>query len=403
MIIRTIFLKVISSFAGLIILHSTTAFSQSPSINNHVIITNDLSDSTLTSFIENSISKSQFIVIGEEHGYSENNLITEFIFDLAYAEGYRFLGIETDSIAAKIIERCAKDEKPQRAAEILHRNYPFSIPFYNSPNDYTFFENIVSKGGQLWGVDQSFMTQFRLNFSELIKSTDNETLKNELTHLETEAHDCFKRAIDNRNFQAPFIFRYSDSVHTNLINLCNSPKDKRVLQLLKTSKDIYSYNFTNQHYENNLQRSNLMKMNFLHYYRDSRSQNHFPKVVFKLGGNHTSRGLNSSNICDLGNLLSETAFMNGMSSVHITLQGIKGEKLVGNPFSESPSINYDNSTEIPPELVELILNSEFKYFVLDLAPLRQKSFQWSEELTEVLFKYDIIIYVNNTTANNPYH
>ncbi|NQZ75321.1 MAG: hypothetical protein HRT61_04310 [Ekhidna sp.] len=384
----------LSFFLGLIM-----ANSQTIAIQDYVIATNNLRDPECVSVLRSEISKSQFIIIGEEHGYKENSEITDFFFELSQPLGFNYLCIETDSIAAYVIEGIAQAEDPIASFRALNEHYPISIPFYNSPDDYTLFKKVVSHGGEIWGIDQSFMTQFRLNFSKLIETSRNESLKAELIKLEKKAHAGFGRALANRDFQAPFIFQYSDSLHNSLLSLSQSPREKRVLDLLRKSKEIYSYNFANRQYKNNLYRSYLMKDNFLSYYRKSQTKNSTPKVIFKLGANHTARGLNSTNVYDIANLLSELAVMNEMSSTHIYLKGIKGSKAIANPFSPSPTKSYNNESEIPAEVKELIKASDFKYFVLDLKPLREQAEKYSDKLAELVFKFDVAIFVDNTMAS----
>lgn len=361
---------------------------------------NDLGDSSLVPIFVREISKSQFLILGEEHGYKENSEITDFFFKISMPLGYKYLCIETDSIAAGIIEQCAKAQDPLSLARKLDEDYPFSIPFYDSPDDYPLFKNVVSNGGNLWGIDQSFMTQFRLNLSQLNNITNNRSLRNELTNLEEAAHASFARAIENRDFRAPFIFQYSDSLHHSLLKMCESPSQKKILSMLHRSKEIYLYNFTNRQYLNNLHRSNLMKDNFLSYYRNSPEST--PKVIFKLGMNHSGRGLNSTNVYDISNLLSELATVNGMTSTHIFLKGIKGNKSIANPFADVSTTSYDSTSKIPTEVLEVIKESSFKYYVIDLKPLRNQSRLYSDKLRKLMFQFDIIIFINDTMAKQTF-
>lgn len=373
-------------------------YSQTLSIKDHITMTNDLSDVSLLSFFKDEISNSQFILIGEEHGYKENSEITDLFFKLSQPFGYKYLCIETDAIAAQLIEDISNSKAPIINAQKLNQDFPFSIPFYNSPDDYRFFKNVVSNGGEIWGIDQSFMTQFRLNFSYLNSVTTNESLKEKLTKLENEAKARFQMAVKNRDFRAPFIFKYSDSLHNNLLLMCESPIEKKIIQSLKKSKEIYSFNFMNRPYLNNLYRSQLMKDNFLSFYKKSEDMGSKPKVIFKLGANHSGRGLNATNVYDVSNLLSELAIINGMSSTHILLKGIKGDKSIANPFADKSVMSYDNHSEIPIEVLELIKIHDFKYFILDLKPLREKAQIYSDNLSEMIYKFDVIIFINNTEA-----
>ena len=373
--------------------------AQELSIEDHVIMTNDLNDSVISNYLSEKISGSQFIFIGEEHGYKENTEITHSLFNLAQPWGYNYLAIETDSIAAKYIEEHASAKHSVELAQQLNSEYPFSIPFYNSPDDYLLFKKVISTGGGIWGIDQAFMTQFRLNFTRLIGiSKNNKPLNQKLIELQREANESFIKAIETRDFRAPFIFKYSDDLHGSLIGMCDAPEQSSILNQLKKSRDIYFYNFTNRQYLNNLHRSYLMKNNFLSYYRANQTDDKQPKVIFKLGANHAGRGINSTNVYDIANLVSELAYSNGMNSIHILLRGIKGQKLIGNPFSDNPVTTYDNSSDLPDEMLQLIKESDAKYCILDLTQIRERVHMVSDSLKEILFKFDMVILINDTGA-----
>lgn len=382
-------------FAIIYILISQQAYAQEVKTKNSFgIVTDSLNNHELKEFISSKIASSQFLMIGEQHGIKEVGEITSWIYTLAQAYGFKHLCIETDAIAAMQITNFARGENPVELAKESSDEFPFAIPFYNNYDDYALFSQVVETQGDVWGIDQTFMAQFRLNFDYLERTSSNKQFKNELTKLKELAHSAFEKAIAEKDFSAPFIFQYSDDLHNKLMSLAQEGSEKEVLKQLKKTKEIYLYNFSNKSYLSNSNRAKLMKQNFLNYYQKAAKTEEYPKVVFKLGANHVSKGLNSTQVYDIANLISELAIINGLKSTHLLVSGIKGENAIGNPFAPVPTAAFDNTQDFPEEIQDCIKDLDHKYFILDLAPLRMEAKSYSSKLQDWMFKYDLVVLIN---------
>jgi hypothetical protein len=351
-------------------------------------------DSLLTS----KMQESQFILIGEQHGIKEVTDITQHVYELASDYGYRTLCIETDDVAAKIILKIASSSAPLVEAQKTFDKFPYAIPFYGNEEDYTLFEKVMSKDGQLWGIDQSFMVQFRLNLSYLLEASENDEFKNALKPYIEDADDSYAEAISTKNYMAPFIFKYSDEVHQELLTLADQQEEIDILEKLKLTKEIYEYNFSKQYYMNNYVRSQHMKENFMTYYNEARTIQDLPKVVFKLGSYHVARGLTETNIYDIGNMASELANTNGKRSIHILVTGDKGMMSLGNPFAPVKEAPFDNTADFPEEVQKLINSDSKGMTVIDLEALRRNHNEFSAELQKWIFRYDIVIIPHDAQA-----
>lgn len=374
--------------------------AQNNTLEQHIIKTESLNSSQVKELFSSKISKSQFVMIGEQHGLKETSRFTNLIYNLSKPFGYNTLCIETDAVAAKHIHTIAKNKNAVEAAKKLNQTFPFSIPFYNNSNDYDVFTNLSKNNGTLWGIDQPFMTQFRLTFNYLYKTAKSKALKKELDIARTEAIASYDKAIANKDFRAPYIFKYSDLTHNKLIKLSENKHQKNILKQLKKTKEIYMYNFTNQSYLNNLERSKLMKENFLDYYKSATISNDTPKVIFKLGANHSARGRNNTNVFDVSNLVSELAIMNQSTSTHILFKGVKGQQTNANPFSPNNESSYDNTSTLPKEIQEYIKSHNQKYYIVDVTQLRANANLYSKQLQDWVFKFDVVVLVNDTEATN---
>jgi hypothetical protein len=318
---------------------------------------------------------------------------------MARPSGYHTLCVETDAIAAKTITSFFDTENAVKAARQLDAKYTFSIPFYNNEEDYNMFESVLRSGGTLWGIDQTLMTQFRLNFDYMIAHTKSETFKSKLIPLREKAITAFEKTIVEKDFMAPYIFKYDAQTHQDLIAIATVPEEKEILENFKSTKEIYEYNFRGQYYLNNEVRARLMKRNFMKYYKEAQKEEPTPKVLFKLGGNHAARGLTKTRVYDIANLGSELAISNDMESLHILCMGVSGTQNVANPFEPEKAVqSIDASSILPKEFIDLAITTADKYQIIDTKALRPEAHTFSEEVKGIIFKYDVIILVKDAKA-----
>ncbi len=373
-------------------------------LKDHIFQVDALEDSRFVEFITQVSQGSQFILIGEQHGIKEVGLFTNAIFNLVHTNGYNTLCIETDALAAEKIKAIAASETPLKLAKTLDQKFPFAIPFYDNASDYDLFVNVVSQGGDIWGIDQTFMAQFRLNFDHLLHHTTNPSLKKMTGELKNRAQLAFEETFKNKSFGDMFIYKYSDALHDSLLATRPNPEETEILNQLKKSREIYGYYVSKQYYQNNNVRGQLMKSNFNTYYKEALKSTAIPKVIFKLGATHGTRGLSMTKIYDVSNYLSELAVFNDMRSLHFMVAGITGKALQGNPFTENPIVEFDNTKQLSEELQEVVPGFDKKYMVVHLEPLREKSYGnlFSENLKKAIFNYDVLVLVNNAEALVPF-
>ncbi len=368
-------------------------------INEHTFTVNELTSEKLQSFIKEKIKPSQFIMLGEQHGIKEVGEITNTLYNLSRPFGYNTLCIETSPFAANILDlQFTGSKNPEVGLQKLYAAYPYAIPFYNNKNDIDLFKNVVNNKGNIWGIDQTFMIEFRLVFHYILNNSSNQKLKKAVKPLLEEAIKGFDIATEEKNFMAPFIFKYSDELHQSLLNLTSTEEEINVLEDLKKTKEIYLHYFQKRHYLNNNVRAKLMKTNFLNYYKEASKDGKLPKVVFKLGANHVGKGLNTTNVYDISNMISELAIINNKTSVHIYASGVNGMQNIGNPFSSVSVVPFDYTNKLPEEVAEAVKIQEEKYLIIDAEALRIKANSLSDKLKKLVLKYDVLIYIKDCKA-----
>ncbi len=388
----------------LISLSSLSLFAQDIElIKKHSFSVSELSDTQFRDFIQPRIQESQFVFLGEQHGIVEVGEATRILYTLGQPFGYDVLCIETDATAAKTITSFFDAKNPLATAKKLDATYDFSIPFYNNEEDIKMFQNVLDADGVLWGIDQSLMTQFRLNFEYLINNTKSAEFKSALQPLLEKAIAAFEKTVREKDFMAPYIFSYDDETHQKLLGYASTSEEKETLKALKKTKEIYGYNFSGQYYLNNEVRARHMKQNFMRYYKAAQQKETIPKVFFKLGGNHAARGLTRTRVYDIANLGAELAIMNGMESLHLLVMGVSGTQNIANPFEpEKSKQTIDTKDTLPKEFIDEALAGVHKYQIIDTKALRSKAHTFSKEVQKMIFAYDVVILLKDAKPLTSY-
>lgn len=367
--------------------------------SNNAISFNDLQSNNAQNFFKEKVKGTQFIMLGEQHGIQEVGQLTNMLFGLAKNDGYNTLCVETSPFAAKILNsQFVTNQNSQELLAKIYKKYPFTIPFYNNKNDIALFENVAKNKGEIIGIDQVFMVEFRLVFDYLVNQNTNNKLAKAVKPLLHQAIAGFDKAVKEKNMSAPFIFKYTDELHNTLMKLTHNQEERAILEGLKLTKLIYMYNFQKQYYKNNNVRAELMKKNFLQFYNKASRNGKLPKVLFKLGANHTGKGLNNTNIFDISTLVSELAFINNKKSLHIYAVGINGTRYLGNPFAPVSTVPFNSSKKLPKEVTEIINIQKGKYIVIETQKLREKANSLSPKMKKLVLKYDLLIYIRDCVA-----
>ena len=320
------------------------------------------------SFFLERIKASQFVLVGEQHGIQEAGQVTNYIFRLAHPLGYDYLCLETDSLAARYLERFSRelshDSTIQKALG-LHAKHPFAIPFYANYSAYNLFRNVMrgtrnDELPRIWGIDQMYFLEWGLAFSHLLESTtDADTKAQAKTWIE-------QTEVGVEEASALILYKYNETTHQNLVALYADKKEKRLLELLWKSREYNHAMFQGERHRSSYLRAGVMKENFTNYYNHALRAGALPKAVFKMGYDHLGKGRNGSNVYDIGNFAAELACYSKLNSFHIQVKGLNGYENHHGPFSPAARSEFDNLEDLPEEIQSFTL--PFKSQACSLCP-----------------------------------
>ena len=340
-----------------------------------------------------AVAQSQFILIGEAHGLKEIQEFSAALFDIAYANNFKALVVETDPFAADALELLATMDDETIAD--FHRKFPMAIPFFHSVEGMNLAKHVyeTSNGSaRLWGVDQVFVVGPRLIFSKLGERADTEAGMQLAKEYQERATVAFEQAMQANNPGAVLMTSLTEEDFDKMRSaFANDETSLKMVEQLRLSQEIYQYWYAGEYYLNNSVRSQLMKRLFNEYYHEVEIWSDSPpKVMVKLGANHCVRGLTPTRIYDLGNMLSEMADIQGNQSLHIKLTGAKGQS-----FNMLGGVQDFDSTEdwhewINEALADHLANSSSNMLLIDMRPLRNLRLKEADqEIKDLVFGFDM--------------
>lgn len=316
--------------------------------------------------LEKSFSENTFVAWGEYHNSALLSKLTTYALETASKNGFSTWCIETSPFIASELVRISKTNNPTDSIlTISKKQKKYGVfPFFKTKEDAEMLIAANKYNFKIWGVDQ----EYQMAFSYVI----NTVYTNQNQKIRTK----YKAVRDSllAKWWMP-----NAKLLDSLKNAIPQKIYKKALEDIKISADIY-------YYDDNQKRASLMKKNFFDYY-DS-DQKNSPKVFFKMGANHLSKGINlMTHVYDLGNSILELSERN-QSTFKNVLFVVRYSIDDGKVIDDLENIKSDYAAEF------LKLYQKDQWVVLDLKTLK-KSLNFDHSLSEkaygIIEKYDIVV------------
>lgn len=351
------------------------------------------------------IKDSQFILVGEDHGFADPPEIAAALARVARPFGFNHHVIEAGPVSVDWAANILRRDGVDGLAEGL-RGRSLALPFLTLREDAMLASEILSAGGTLWGVDQEFVGGPLIIFEILAERAKGSKAKTEINALLAAEQDAFATG----NQGALFLFSADDAAFSKLESLF--PRDKTALEIiagLRESADIYQTYGRGDNFGSNTARIALIRRQFLEAYHAARED--VPKVIFKMGALHTGLGSTYLNTFDLGSLTEGIAAANDMKVLRVVIYPLDGKQTQIRPSAAGPF----HSADYHSDEVEVLLGlaginsadiSEQGWSVVALAPIRHALGQkgigaLSKELKFTLLGYDYLVTTRGARAATP--
>jgi hypothetical protein len=261
----------------------------------------------------------QFFLVGEEHGCAEvPALVRETLLALK-PSGYEHLALEISPPIAAELDRAALGGID--GLKRFHTENPPGTAFYTMKEEAQMLAAVrdafPGDAQLLWGLDYE-IAQDRLLIAKL-KAKAPAAAKDAVAALESASAASWRRYDETHDIQ--FIFSFAGNPALVAAVRAAWPKpDPESLWILDTLEGTLEANnlyVEGKYFASNVRRAELNRANFVRYWREAKARGKTPKTMFKMGGNHMVRGRSMTECYDVGNLVGETAALEGAKSFHL--------------------------------------------------------------------------------------
>ena len=356
--------------------------------------------------LRQDVRQSQFVLLGEDHGTAQIPLLAQA---LAQEQRPALYVAEIDPYQAQDLTQLAA--QPGLPSAYL-RQHPLGLSFYSWTEEFELVRYFRTQQVPLVGIDQVSITSTGRLLTRLAGQVRSQTTKRALLERAAtyQAQDISAmRQANNRYSLATLPTSALDSLRQ--LTHAESPAVKQQIRDLTASSEIYRLSSSEGSRSHQL-RISLMKQKLLQVlkpYQTGPGQP-LPKLFFKFGAFHMSRGLSLvAGVYDVGNLVANLADAQQAQSLHLLVVGKQGTKLEGfNPddFSKN-TVAYSNMDEkvLAPFLRSVIPTATWQ--VTDLRPIRQALLRdelkaASQDIATTILGYDYLIVIPETTASRNY-
>lgn len=342
-------------------------------------------------YLQKKIESSQFVLLGENHSSSQIAKLTRALIPLLAQNEFKNMAIETGPVSAGKLEELSTPEtataQQLKAFNKKYYNGKFPIPFFTGKEDAAFLQEASKNKMSLWGLDQEFNNANEYLLDELLNSIKGHESYNELARMKEEAVVGIRNIqktgtkTECRMLKDSLILKFFASFESNNV------KAQEIITAIKKSWEIYCLYEEQKYRENNTQRAEYMKTNFMSEYQNAKVNGQvLPKVFIKMGHGHVTIGNSPLGVEDIGKMVHQLAQSNGTGSLHIAQRQRYWKTKTG--------ITIDYMNKYYKGLTPVMkLAKKNKWVLVDLQKFRQenKELILSKEMEKEIASYDMLL------------
>lgn len=347
-------------------------------------------------------AKARFFAFGEEHGMAQ---VPVLVRELSRALKPDRLVLEISPPIAQDIDQAARGGV--EGLKAYYRANPPGPAFYTMADEARMLADVRAalpgKTQRIWGLDYEVIMDRRL--IARLKARAPASAKRALAAVDAASQAGWATFAATKNLSKVFTFAGDPALIEALIAVWPSP-DRDSADILETLLQTLRTNraYTEERYfQSNAIRADFMKASFVRQWRAASPK---PRILFKFGGGHLVRGRSMTEVYDIGNLLAETATLEGGSSFHLLVIPLNGGRQAAmNPAAdfayEDIAVSTVEEMALEP-LAELALPQAST--LVDLRPLRRfmsasVTSKADPRLARIVHGYDAILLVRDSAAS----
>jgi hypothetical protein len=324
--------------------------------------------------LRGEIAHAQFILWGEDHGFADSPIVLRAIAHEARPLGFKYHVVEAGPLSTRMVGATLASDGIPGVTKLVH-DVPLGLPFLSFKDDDILALDFLGRDANgtpyLWGVDQEFIGSPVFHLRRLVALAPNDQARAEANRLLTIETDAAAKAD-----QQKFLLSSMDAKGFDALSALfqGQAEAENIIAELKESAAIYQAWMSDHNYENNAHRARLLASNFLKDYRAAAETE--PKVVFKMGMEHTALGTTTLNVVDLGTLATSIARANGKTALRIAFLPAGGHNTVLAPKAGNPTAEEIYASDEEKEIFGAIgidpsMLSKTGWTLIPLEPIRQ--------------------------------
>ncbi|MEM7199566.1 MAG: DUF5694 domain-containing protein [Planctomycetota bacterium] len=326
--------------------------------------------------LREEIAASQFVLLGEYHGSTRISELTQAIVAVMHDDGCRHLGLEIGPVSAEILADLARGQGSSvDALRQFHDTYgqrtrtsrwTAAIPFFANLEDAAFLDEAIEREWRVVGLDQEFIYGYQPLLERMqdhLEPARAAALVEPYRAATSALAACYasQRAQDG-DFAA--LVHDNEPIAAYLTAAAEGhAENARVAAAIRATTRIYRDNGLRRYYECNSGRIQHMKDNLREACARTGLDLTTDRLLLKMGGVHTGRGLSPLSLFEIGNTLSEVAELNGRRSLHVQF---------ASRFGRDGDDTYDRLAEGAREAPFLAMAKADQWTMIDLRPLRDE-------------------------------
>jgi hypothetical protein len=353
--------------------------------------------------LQQDIAKSQFVLVGEDHGMAQIPLFTTA---LARELKPALYVAEIDKYQAQDVSRLA--EQPGLPVAFT-KQHPMALSFYSWAEEFELIRYLRTQHVPIIGIEQVGAPTPGRFFGVLAEQVKRPTTKAYLRQRAIKYQAWDRATMVTGKYDGSTMNALLESSLDSLRTLTRSegPQAQQMVTDFIASYHIYELNRLGKPGSHRT-RINLMKRNLLTELRPYQANGQpLPKMLFKFGAYHVARGRSIwGDMYDVGNLAADLADAQDQKTLHVFVIGKRGTKVGGaNPddFTKNTApYSLADEAMIKPFVAQTKAGGAWQVF--DLRPVRRalladKLQVSSQELSATILGYDYVVIIPETTAS----
>jgi len=360
--------------------------------------------------LQAALDGARFVALGEIHLTQQVPAFATALCAAMAPHGLSGMAIEVGPEAARVASAAMRGADPVGTmAAWLHR-YPNAAAFLDMREEIQLTARCAQAGGpgfHLWGLDQEFLGSAGMLLDAIAAETLTPAARAAVDKLRGMQAADAKAAAADGDMSKLFLFAAPEAALREAaaaLNAGGSARANALFAALRESRAIYLAHGKSAA-AGNRARGLLLKHTLLADLNAAGVPVAQQRVLVKFGDSHLYRGINDLHQPDLGNFLSELADANGVSSLHISVLGVRGTaRRFGGYLRPAVTEKFALADDPDARWLAPLLAAAYKgqWTLFDLRALRFKHLTEADTaLDRFVYGYDFLVLAPEITPAEP--